>query len=71
MTRKDLLKARNTPMDFEGEETLKEFFQDVDDKIKKLASDHKITTSTSELIVNYEYQIEAHGGEIFNKHMTT
>ena len=71
MTVKDMLEARNVPMDFEGEESLKEFFKDIDEMIKRLSSDHKITTSTSELIVNYLFQIETHGGTIFDKHLTT
>ena len=50
---------------------MKEFFQDVDDMAKRLKKDHKVDTSTSELIVNYLFQIEAHGGLIFDKHLTS
>ena len=67
----DLLQEREEQIDFEGEQTLKEFFKDIDEVIKKLDKDHDIDTSFKLLTAKYLLQIERHGGDIFRSHLTT
>ena len=58
----ELMEARDTPIDFEGETSLKEFFKQIDKTIKQLDDDHDIDTSHKSLMAKYLLQIEQEGG---------
>ncbi len=65
----EMLDARDAAIDFEGEESLKEFFKAINEMIKRLDDDHGIDTSYSTLTAKYLLQIEQHGGNIFRAHL--
>ena len=66
----DLLEEVETPIDFEGDKSMKEFFKQIDRTIKLLKDDHQIETSHTALMAKYLLQIEKEGGLIFDKHLT-
>jgi hypothetical protein len=54
---KELITQRDTPIDLDGDETLKTFFKNTKKTLKKLVK-NGITTSESEMMVNITLQIE-------------
>ena len=58
----DMLRERDVPLDFEGEESLKTQFARIEKVIKEL-KEHGITTSHTSLMATYLINIQGHGGE--------
>ena len=54
---KELITHRDTPLDFDGEETLKTTFKNMSKVLKKLEK-NKVTSSESEMMVNLILPIE-------------
>ena len=63
------MEARETPIDFEGETSLKEFFKQIDKTIKQLEDDHDIDTIHKSLMAKYLLQIKQEGGRILRDHL--
>ena len=61
-----MLDAHDAEIDFEVEESLKEFFKAINEMIKH---NHGINTSYSTLTAKYLIQIEQHGSNIFRSYL--
>ncbi len=66
---KELVKAQEVNIDFEGTKLLKEHFKELNEIIKALQDDHDISAFYSLLMADYLLQIQKQGGEIFCTHM--
>ncbi len=60
-----LLHNRNQGIDFDGKETLKSLFENINKLIENL-EEHRIITSTIKRMVEYAYHIKKYSGTFFN-----